>query len=196
MPGYVCYEGVVQYTLPDRAAADAARELGSFREARAVIANAVQQGWCRIDRLQEELVHGPVRGSAWLRRCLAEVAGGIRSGAEGDFGDLLRGSGLPAPMFNARLFAGKIFIAIADAWWPEAGVAAEVDSREWHLSPEDWEKTLQRHARMSAHGIIVLHFTPKQIRYEQARVVADIESALQAGRARPTLAVQALPARS
>ena len=194
MPGYVCFAGVVQYALPERAAADAARELSSFREARAVIASAVQLGRCRLDRLQEELTQGPVRGSAWLRQSLAEVTKGVRSGAEGDLGDLLCRSGLPAPMFNARLFAGKIFIAVADAWWPEAGVAAEVDSREWHLSPEDWEKTIQRHARMSAHGIIVLHFTPNQIRHEPARVVADIRSALAAGRARPALAVRALPA--
>jgi very-short-patch-repair endonuclease len=73
-------------------------------------------------------------------------------------------------------------------------VAGEVDSREWHLSPDDWENTLQRHARMSAHGIIVLHFTPNQVRHEAARVVADIAAALAAGRARPTLAVRALPA--
>jgi very-short-patch-repair endonuclease len=196
MPGYVCYTGVVQYALPERAAADAARELGSFREARAVIANAIQQGRCRLDRLQEELAHGPVRGSAWLRQSLAEVTKGIRSGAEGDLGDLLCRSGLPTPMFNARLFAGKTFIAVADAWWPEAGVAAEVDSREWHLSPGDWEYTLKRHARMSAHGIIVLHFTPNQIRHEPTRVVADIRSALAAGRARPVLAVRALPAQN
>jgi hypothetical protein len=196
MPEYVCCAGVVQYALPERAAADAARELHSFREARAMIASAVQQGRCRLDRLQGELAQGPMRGSGWLRQSLAEVTEGIRSGAEGDFGDLLRRSGLPTPMFNARLFAGKIFIAVADAWWPEAGVAAEVDSREWHLSPEDWQNTLQRHARMSAHGIIVLHFTPNQIRHEPTRVVADIRSALAAGRARPVLAVRALSARN
>jgi hypothetical protein len=194
MPELICYAGAVQYTLPDRAVADAARELGSFREVRALVAAVVQQRRCRLDLLQEELAAGPVRGSAWLRRCLAEVAEGIRSGAEGDFGDLLRGSGLPAPMFNARLYAGETFLAIADAWWPEAGVAAEVESREWHLSPDDWERTLRRHARMSAHGIIVLHFTPNQIRGEPARVVADLTSALTVGRDRPALAIRAIPA--
>ena len=73
------------------------------------------------------------------------------------------------------------------------GVAVEVDSREWHLSPEDWERTLERHARMSAHGIIVLHFTPRQIRDEPGRVTAGIKSALTVGRSRPALAVRALP---
>ena len=194
MPAPVCYQGVVQYALPERALADAARELHSFRQVRALVADAVQQRRCRLDLLQAELEHGPRRGSMWLRQSLAEVAGGIRSGAEGDFGDLLRRCGLPAPMFNARLYAGKTFIAVADAWWPDAGVAAEVDSRAWHLLPEHWERDLQRHARMSAHGIIVLHFPPSRIRADPAGVAADLKAALAAGQGRPRLAVRTLPA--
>jgi very-short-patch-repair endonuclease len=194
MPAPVCYQGVVQYALPERALTDAARELHSFRQVRALVADAIQQRYCRLDVLQEELAQGPRRGSAWLRRSLAEAADGIRSGAEGDFGDLLRRSGLPKPMFNARLYAGKVFIAVADAWWPEAGVAAEVDSRAWHLLPEDWEHDLRRHARMSGHGIIVLHFPPSRIRTDPAGVVADIKAALATGKSRPPLAVRALPA--
>jgi very-short-patch-repair endonuclease len=85
-------------------------------------------------------------------------------------------------MFNPRLFVGDEFLAVADAWWPDAGVAAEVDSREWHLSPDDWAATLARHARMGRHGIVVLHFTPGQIRTKPEQVVTDIRSALLAGR--------------
>ena len=85
---------------------------------------------------------------------------------------------MPVPVFNARLYAGTELIAVADAWWPRQRVATEVDSREWHFSPEDWERTLRRHARMTAQGILVLHFTPKQIRTEPARVVAVIRAAL------------------
>lgn len=196
MPVPVCIEGAVTFALPARAVADAARELDSFREVRALVADVVQQRRCRLEHLQAELAAGPVRGSAWLRRSLAEATGGIRSAAEGDFGDLLRRCGLPIPMFNAHLYAGKTFIAVADAWWAEAGVAAEVDSRAWHLLPDDWEHTMQRHARMSAYGIIVLHFAPNQIRTEPARVIGDIKAALAAGRARPRLAVRALPTAS
>ena len=83
---------------------------------------------------------------------------------------------------------------LADAWWPEAGVAAEVDSREWHLSPADWERTLRRHARLSVHGILVLHFTPKQIRTEPAAVAAAIAAALDAARADGQPRVRVLPA--
>jgi hypothetical protein len=193
MPAPVCYKGVVQYALPERALADAARELRSFREVRALFADAVQQRRCRLDALEAELARGRRRDSAWLRRSLAEVAGGIRSGAEGDFGDLIRRHGLPIPAFNARLYTGQIFLAVADAWWAQAGVAAEVDSREWHLSPDGWERTLRRHARMSAHGIIVLHFPPSRVHADPAGVVAEVKAALEIGRTRPPLAIRTLP---
>src|SRR6266702_1252389 len=101
--------------------------------------------------------------------------------------------GLPAPTYNARLYAAdETFLGIADAWWQGAGVAVEVDSREWHLSPEDWERTLRRHRRMSAYGIIVLHITPRQIHNEPVRILADLAAALEAGRSRPALAVRAV----
>jgi very-short-patch-repair endonuclease len=98
-------------------------------------------------------------------------------------------------MFNARLLAADgSFIAVPDAWWPDAGVAGEVDSREWHLSPDDWQRTMRRHAKMSAHGILVLHFTPSQIRSSPATVAATIADTLRAGRERAALPITARPA--
>jgi very-short-patch-repair endonuclease len=194
MPAYRLVDGAVEYTHAARAVADAARELENFRNYRAVVADAVQRRRCKVEGLARELTRTPVRHSGWLRRALAEVADGVRSVAEGDLRTLIRRAGLPAPLFNARLYAGRDFLAVADAWWPEAGVAAEVDSREWHLSPEDWEQTVRRSARMSGHGILVLHLTPQQIRDEAATVVAEIRSALHAGQARPALPIRALTA--
>ncbi len=98
-------------------------------------------------------------------------------------------------MYNPTLFVGEEFLASPDAWWPDAGVAVEVDSREWHLSPADWERTQVRHARMSAHGIIVLHYAPRRIRSDPAYVVDEIGKALQAGRGRDPLPIRAIPAR-
>src|SRR5262249_14873374 len=45
MPVPICFEGVVTFAMPARAVADAARELGSFREVRALVADVVQQRW-------------------------------------------------------------------------------------------------------------------------------------------------------
>jgi len=75
-----------------------------------------------------------------LRLALAEVEDGIRSAAEADLRVLVRLAGLPSPLYNAELYAGGRLVAVADAWWPDAGVAVEVDSREWHFSPGDWSR--------------------------------------------------------
>ena len=194
MPEFVFTDGAIRFTEAARAVADAARELRSFREVRAVAADAVQRRRCRIDQLADELRHAPVRQSAWLRRTLAEVADGVRSAAEGDLRSLIRAAGLPPPMFNARLYIGPDFLAVPDAWWPDAGVAAEVESREWHLSPEDWQRTMSRSRRMGAKGILLVQVSPHQIKTEAEKIVADIWDALEAGRARPPLAIRTLPA--
>ena len=186
MPEFVFTDGAVRFADAARAVADAARELGSFREVRAVAADAVQRRRCRIDQLAEELAHAPVRQSAWLRRTLAEVADGVRSAAEGDLRSLIRTAGLPAPIFNARLYVGPDFLAVPDAWWPDAGVVVEVDSREWHLSPEDSQRTVRRVPRMNALGIIMLHVTPQRIRTEAEKIVADIRGALESGALGPS----------
>jgi very-short-patch-repair endonuclease len=194
MPDLFCVSGPIRFAMAPRAVADAARGLKDLREVRAVVAGSVQQDWCRIAELAKELDEGPMPGSARFRRVLAEVAVGVRSPAEAEFCDLLISAGLPMPMFNARLYIGDVLIAIADAWWPDAGIAAEVDSRAWHLSAEDWEQTLQRHALMTAKGILVLHFTPKQVRTEPAYVITTLRAALDAGRNASRLRVRALPA--
>jgi len=143
--------------------------------------------------LAHELKDGPRQNSGLLRQALAEVAKGARSVAEAELKALLKRAHLPDPLFNACLFTGSIFIAKPDCWWPDAGVAVEVDSREWHLSPDGWERTMSRRARMSSHGIIVLHCTPRQIRSEPKLVADTIKSALQAGRDRPALPIRAVP---
>jgi hypothetical protein len=192
MPERFVSEGRRRYALPPRALVDTARGMTSLSEVRALIAGAVQRGKCPLRALVQELPHGRMRSSALLRQALAEVADGIRSVAEAEFRDLINEAGLPEPMFNARLFtADGTFIATADAWWPDAGVAAEVDSREWHLSPADWEHTMRRRATMTSLGILVLHFTPRQIRSEPATVIAAVADTLQTGRARPTLPITA-----
>jgi hypothetical protein len=194
MPEFIMASGAIRFTLAARAVADAGRQLGSFRDYRAVVAGAVQRRRCTLDELTGELAGMSRRHSGWLREALAEVADGVRSVAEGDLRTLIRRAGLPAPMYNARLYAGSRFVAVTDAWWPEAGVAAEVDSRQWHLSPDAYEQTLRRRGRLTGYGILVVPLTPKQIRTDPQTVAAQIRGALERGRARPALNLRALPA--
>lgn len=184
LPTRVWQLGPLRYALPARAVADAVRDLTSLRDVRAMVADAVQRGHCRVPDLSTELNAGPSVGSKLFREALTDVAGGIRSAAEGDLKDLLARSGLPMPLFNASIYgdADGTFIARPDAWWPDKGVAVEVDSHEWHLSPHDHTRTLERQRRMAKRGILVLPFTPREIRTQPADVMNTIRHALETGR--------------
>ena len=193
MPGRNQQVGPVRYALLARAVADAVRGLDDLRDVRAVVADAVQRGRCQVRDLAAELMAGPSTGSGLFREALADVADGIRSAAEGDLKDLLTRSGLPMPLFNAKVFAGQDFIAMPDGWWPKFGLAVEVDSTEWHLSPEDHANTLARGRRMAVHQINVLRVTPRQIRTEPAQLIAEIRAALEGARGRPPLNLRTVP---
>lgn len=56
--------GPIQYVLPARAVADAARVLTGLADVRAVVAAAVQRQCCTVPDLAGELASGPHRGPA------------------------------------------------------------------------------------------------------------------------------------
>ncbi|HKR71977.1 MAG TPA: hypothetical protein VJT16_24305 [Streptosporangiaceae bacterium] len=194
LPPDVWCSGPVRYALPARAVADAVRAERDLADVRAIVAAAVQSRRCTVEHLQQELRNGPVRGSALFRAALAEVAEGARSGPEGELLALIKRGKLPPPHLNARLCIGDEFIAQPDAWWPDFGVVVEVDSKEWHLSPDGWERTMRRHARMTALGLLVLHFTPRQIREEPDQVLATIKAALESRTRHVRQTIRTVPA--
>jgi hypothetical protein len=193
MPEQPIIAGGIRWASAARAVADATRGELDLRDVRAVVADAVQQRKCTVEQLAAELNVGPRQRSAALRATLEEVADGVASITEADLRKLIKSGGLPEPMYNPRLYVGAEFIGQPDVWWRDAGVAGEVDSREWHLSPAQWERTMARHATMSAAGIIVIHVTPRRIRLDGARVLAEFRSAIDAGRRRPPLVIRAVP---
>jgi hypothetical protein len=180
------------YALPARAVADTVRGLTELANARSVVASAVQRRRCTLEQLSEELRAGHRTDGRLLRQVLAEVAVGIRSPAEGDLRELISTSDLPDPLYNPDLFLNGEFLARPDAWWPQAGVAVEVDSVQWHALPADYAKTLRRGRKMTAAGILVVHVTPHQLRAEPREVLRDIAGALKSGR--PVPGITARPA--
>lgn len=138
MPHINVGAGGVRYAIVPRAVADAARQATSLADCRAIVAGPVQRGVCPLGMLTDELAAGGRNNSGLLRIVVGEVLGGARSIAEAEFRELIMRAKLPPPLFNEPVRrADGTLIAIADAWWPEAGLVAEVDSREWHLSPAD-----------------------------------------------------------
>jgi hypothetical protein len=195
MPGRIWQAGPIRYVPAPRAVADAVRGMDSLRDVRAIVADAVQRGRCQVSDLAAELTAGPNTGSALYRVALADVTDGIRSTAEADLKDLMVKARLPMPLFNPSLYAADgTFIARPDGWWPELGIAIEVDSQEWHLSPQDHADTLARGRRMARYQIVVLRFTPRQLRSEPAVVIAEIRRTLEGARGRAPLDLRTVPA--
>jgi hypothetical protein len=194
MPEKCCRTQRIRFVLLARAVADAARPMTRLSDVRAVVAEAIQNGRCDITALVAELNEGPVAGSRLYRMALRECVAGSRSAAEGDLMTLIGRSDLPEPMYNAEIYTvDGTFLGIADAWWQRAGVVAEVDSRRYHLSPADYERTLARHNRMAARGINVLHFLPDTVKNEPSTVIRNLRGAIRTGSARPPVPIVAKP---
>lgn len=196
MPEQPWFYAGIRWAPAARAIADAARDGLEPRDVRAMVADAVQRRICTITQLAAESRAGSPRGSGALCAALEEVVDGVASVTEGDLRKLIKSGRLPEPLYNPQLYVGDEFIAQPDVWWRDAGVAGEVDSREWHLSPAQWERTMARHASMSAAGIIVIHVTPRRIRIEGAKVLAEFRSAIEAGLQRPPLPIRTAPSRA
>jgi hypothetical protein len=197
MPEKFYTTGEIRFTTLERAIGDAARGMKRLSDVRAVVAEAIQRGRCDLASLARELNEGPRAGSRFYRIALAEISDGIRSAAEADLKNLIDKSDLEEPMYNPELYLEDgTFLGIPDAWWQRAGVAAEVDSREYHISPEDQERTRMRHNRMEACGVNTLHFSPGTLKRKSATVLADLRGAIDSGKRRPPLPIKAVPAKA
>lgn len=190
MPENVYKTGPIRFAPPHRAVADAARKMASFGDVQAVVCAALQRKRCTLPLLVEELHEGPSAGSRSLRRALAEVSDGVRSTAEANLRNVINHSDLEKPLYNVRLYTPDgIFIGKPDAWWQRAGVAGEVDSREYHMTAADYRATQMRHNRMEGYGINVQHWLPSVIANDSRTVLSDLRGAIVSGRKRPPLPI-------
>jgi hypothetical protein len=189
LPGYR-QSGLIRYALAPRAIADTARGMERYVKVEALVCAGVQRNLVTVAELRDELQAGQIRGSAMLRRALNEASAGIWSSAEGDFKRLVDRSGLEKPVYNTMLFTleGE-FLGCADAWWGRAGVAAEIDSRMYHLDASGYAKTMDHHNALTRAGVVVLHWLPSTVTREPTKVISDLRAALRAGEQRPPLPI-------
>ncbi|MCP3798217.1 hypothetical protein NLX83_03000 [Allokutzneria sp. A3M-2-11 16] len=172
-----------------RAALDTSRRLRTPDPVRALLAEAVQRGRCKLEDLERELAQGSQRGSAVPRRVLAAISLGARSVAEMDAMRVWERSGLPKAQWNVPVRdAHGTLIGVPDAWCAEASLAWEIDSYEFHLNPKDYARTLQRNTRYAMAGIHVVQTLPSRLRTAPDDVAAELVQAYEAAisRARGT----------
>lgn len=191
MPGFYTV-GPIRFARVGRAVADAARGFASLDDVRTVVAEAVQKRACAIAEIGLELEEGDCRGSVLLRSALQEVRAGARSAAEAKFVRRLERSELPMPEFNVLLATvDGTDIAEVDAWWAAAGVAAEVDSQEYHFYRADWLETNARNSRLLKYGVLPHHFAPSRIDSDWNAIYDELKSSIAKGLQRPRLPIVA-----
>lgn len=169
-----------------RALVDAAHRMDNLNDIRAMIADAVQRQLCHPKDLRFELERGTTIGSALPRRVVEEMDRGIRSAAEAWAARVARRSQLPEPQWNVELRdRSGALLGIADAWWPQVGLAWEIDSLDFHLNPDDYARTVRKHGRLTAAGVIVMHTLPTRLRRDPAAVIAELRQAYAHASSRP-----------
>jgi hypothetical protein len=171
--------GLYWVCSPARAVVDAGRELRDLRAIRAVTAEAVQREFTDLAALVEEVARAKRSRTALIRRAVDEVLAGVRSAPEAELRECLAGSAVfPLLRWNPHLHKDDgARLPTPDAWIPESALAIEVDSQEFHYFVGGWRRTMDRHNELGRVGVLVLHFTPFEIRTDPNRVRRVIEEA-------------------
>jgi hypothetical protein len=195
MPEENLIRGGLRFTPLSRAIGDTVRDMSHPNDVETLVCKAIQRGKCSLTDLERELAEGPVTGSRLFREAVRGAGADIWSTAEGDLLRLIERSGIDKPLCNPMLYTldGSTFLGCPDMWWPRAGVAAQVDSRQYHQEALGYAKTLKDHNRMAKAGINVLHWLPWSIRKESRTVIAELRDALREGRSRPPLPILTMP---
>ena len=175
-----------------RATIDTCRRAKSAEHVRALLSESIRRGKLTPTTLRDELDRAGTRGTALPRRMLAQIDDNVRSMAQGWAKRLAQQAGLPVPYWRVPITTtNDSHVATADAWWDEVGLAWEVDSYAFDLSPADATATLRRAARLTAIGVLVVHTPPTQLRDEPAAVADLLRSAYDQASARPRPQVKA-----
>jgi hypothetical protein len=190
MPDPFERDGLV-YVPMLRAVVDAARrEIDAIR-LRLLLYAPVQSGACSVSELRAELDSGNQRGSAAPRAALRAVPDGVVSLTEGRARRVVRGAAVPPPRWNVPIRdVGGALLGVVDAWWDEVALAWEVGTQRFRLGDTD---SPQRHAQLTAAGVVVLRTPPQRLRDDPRAVRRELVEAFRraADRVRPP--VHALP---
>jgi hypothetical protein len=81
--------------------------------------------------------------------------------------------GLPRPLVNHRVHGHRV-----DFFWPEARLAVETDSWDYHRGSVAFEDDHGRDLDLRAHGVTTRRYTGDQLEADSAAVAADLREAL------------------
>lgn len=147
-----------------RAAIDACRWLDDLDDVRELVAAVVQQRFCTVAHVADEVHLAQRQRTALSREVLAEVAAGIRSVAEARLREGFDRFGVPQPDWNVEVRDehGQL-VVVLDAYWEDLDAELEINSTAWHLSPGRFKKTTQRQREVVMSGRSTISVLPSEI---------------------------------
>jgi hypothetical protein len=147
-------------------------------------------GFTTEPRLAAELAEGSQRGTRLPRIALEEVREGVRSAPEAWAREIAlemeEREGFPRIEWNRAIHLDtgeRLFDP--DGWIDEVAAAWEIESVEYHLSPEDQERSYRRRALMNRHDVVLVEHRPSRLRTSPTEVKADLRAAYDRARRRP-----------
>lgn len=162
----------------ERAVADAVAALTDASTVRRLLTETVRGGHCEPGPVVRELDAAKLLGRAHVVDAVDALLTEGRAVAEGRLYEMVRGHGLPEPVWNVELsLPGGGRLGGVDAYWPEQAVALELGAR----SPrEDTVAFAAERERLERLGIALVRVTPKQLREAPAQQAVVLRTALMA----------------
>lgn len=136
---------------------------------------ALRSGLCDAANLAHTVdVHHGRRGIVQVRELLPYVDGRAESAMESEARLVMIDGGLPHPLpqYEIRDLTGRLWRV--DFAWPDAKVAAEYDSVEWHSGREGMLRDKLRTARLQECGWTIIPITVDDVRRNPVELVGRI----------------------
>lgn len=135
-------------------------------------------------RVEDELQAAPRRGTAPVRRAVELYRRGAWSLPEASLAELVAADDQLPPMLQnvpLRSADGRTLIGVPDGFFPDAGVAVQVHSRQFHSGYDEegtdlWSMTVEGDGIYPEHDVICLGVTPRSIHRRAETTLARIRS--------------------
>lgn len=179
--------GPLRVSCRARALVDAAADCPDDDRVRAMLIDAVQQRFVRLDDVAHWVEVRQSAGRRRLRRALADAAAGAWSLPEAQLLDLVRRSTvLPRPWANPVLVdsTGRR-LTTPDVWFDDVALAVMVHSRQFHAGLLDWEATVAADEDLEGAGAVVTAVTPDAVTRDPAGTLLRVEAAYERARRWP-----------
>lgn len=120
------------------------------------------------------------RGIVVVRELLPLADARAESPMESEARLVFLDGGLPAPVLQHEIVDGWGQLWRVDFAWPDAKVAAEYDSMEWHANPRQWKRDRLKRARLEECGWRMVPIVVDDVRRHPADLVGRVSRLLNA----------------